>query len=116
MSDTTSSLQAQRKLVSWRAALLRQGESKPIYGHATEVALQSAVFVIDEPLRDGTQLKAFLELPDADARSRVYAEFTIKVLACTLMGGSSRYRLQCRVSEIDEAQRKVLERALSRTS
>ncbi|TJZ73292.1 hypothetical protein [Chitiniphilus eburneus] len=115
MNDTaSSSSQLQRKLVSWRAAVLRPGETQPIYGHAVEIAMQSAVVVIDQPLRDGSQIKVFLELPDAEGQNRIYAEFAAKVLACTLMGGSSRFRLQCKITEIEESHRKALDRAVNR--
>ena len=104
-----------RKLVGWRAALLIDGSSTPLFGRALEASEQSVMILSEHNVAAGTECRICLDVTDSTGR-RGYLDFRGVVSSATLVGKLSRFRLICRIVTMEAQQREFLNNAIRQES
>ena len=104
-----------RKLVGWRAALMLDGASSPLFGRTLEASEQSMVILSEHNVAAGTECRICLDVTDSTGR-RGYLDFRGVVNNATLVGKLSQFRLTCRIVTMDAQQREFLSGAVRQES
>lgn len=99
--------QTRRKLVGWRAALILDHAATPVFGRAMEASEQSFVILSEHNVPAGVECRICLDVLDTQGR-RGYLDFRGQIVNATLVGKLSRFRLVCRIVNMEASQREFL--------
>ncbi len=102
-----------RHHVNWRAAVIREKHSRPIYGHASEASESSIIIQLPDALPVGLVCRVYLDIPAPDSGRPDYVDFRVKIMETSLIGQVSEFRHICKITDIQTQQLAFMKKTLA---